>query len=71
MADCGPNNARRSHIQEEIRRELVAQVKEQVRAQIAEHMPVSLQEQARESKSQLFEVKHALMNSYVLFWAVP
>ncbi|KAI0821358.1 hypothetical protein BC629DRAFT_1587638 [Irpex lacteus] len=55
-----------SHIQEEIRREIVAQVKEQVNLQIREHLPVTLEEQARESKGQLIEVKHALMNSYVL-----
>ncbi|KAI0343738.1 hypothetical protein BDW22DRAFT_1356282 [Trametopsis cervina] len=52
-----------SHIQEEIRREIVAQVKEQVHLQIREHLPVTLDEQARESKAQLVEVKHALMNS--------
>ncbi|KAI0090766.1 hypothetical protein BDY19DRAFT_992181 [Irpex rosettiformis] len=52
-----------SHIQEEIRREIVAQVKEQVDLQIREHLPVTLDEQARESKGQLVEVKHALMNS--------
>ena len=56
----------RSHIQSEIRREVIAQVKEQVNLQIREHLPVSLEEQARESKAQLIEVKHALMNSYVL-----
>lgn len=43
----------------------MAQVKEQVNLQIREHLPVTLEEQARESKGQLIEVKHALMNSYV------
>lgn len=48
-----------------MRRELVAQVREQVNSQIGEHLPVPLEEQAKESRSQLIEVKHALMNSYV------
>lgn len=39
------------------------QVREQVDAQIKEHMPVSLEEQKVESKKQIVEVKHALMNS--------
>ncbi|GJE91393.1 hypothetical protein PsYK624_075430 [Phanerochaete sordida] len=52
-----------SHIQDEIKRELRRQVREQVDLQLREHIPVTLPEQAAESKRQLVEVKHALMNS--------
>lgn len=53
----------RSHIQDEIKHELVRQVREQVELQIKEHIPVPLEEQKRGTKRQLIEVKHALMNS--------
>ena len=39
------------------------QVREQVDLQLKDHIPVPLEEQARETKRQLVEVKHALMNS--------
>ena len=55
----------RTHIQDEIQRELRRQVREQVDAQLREHVAVTLPEQAAESKRQLVEVKHALMNSCV------
>ena len=40
-------------------------MREQVDAQLREHVAVTLPEQAAESKRQLVEVKHALMNSCV------
>lgn len=42
------------------------QVKKEVAAQIVEHLPISLQEQAEQSKRQLLEVKQSLVNSYVI-----
>lgn len=53
----------RSHIQEEIKRELARQVRQQIELQLREHVPVTPQEQLHESKKQLIEVKQALMSS--------
>lgn len=44
------------------------QVKQEVSAQIIEHLPISLQEQAEQSKRQLNDVKLSLINSYVLLY---
>ena len=44
--------------------EIVKQVPEVMAAQIHEHLPVPLEEQAEESRRQLEEVKVALRNSY-------
>lgn len=52
-----------AHIQSEIQSELARQVREQVELQLREHIPVTLEEQARETKRQLVNVKHALDNS--------
>ena len=48
-----------------IRREVSKQVEEQVNAQIAEHIPVGLQQQAEESNEQVRDIKTSLENSYV------
>ncbi|KAI0918984.1 hypothetical protein AcW1_003516 [Taiwanofungus camphoratus] len=53
----------RAQIQEQIKREIALQVREQVDIQMSEHLPVPLKKQAEESKEQLVEVKHALLNS--------
>ncbi|KAG8680314.1 hypothetical protein FRC08_016390, partial [Ceratobasidium sp. 394] len=53
----------RAQIQEQIRVELAQQIHEAVIEQMPEHLPVSLQEQADESKRQLIEVRHSLLNS--------
>ncbi|KAL5638186.1 hypothetical protein ACGC1H_005027 [Rhizoctonia solani] len=53
----------RPQIQEQIRLELTRQVREAVQEQITEHLPVSLQDQADESKRQLIEVRNSLLNS--------
>lgn len=44
---------------------LVAQIKVQVDQQIAQHIPVALEQRLDELKAQLREVKIALQNSYV------
>ncbi|KAF8806522.1 hypothetical protein BYT27DRAFT_7191067 [Phlegmacium glaucopus] len=46
-----------------IRSEVLKQVEEQVNAQIVEHIPVSLQQQAEETKEQLRDIKTSLANS--------
>jgi len=56
-------NDMRAQIEEQIRAEIAIQVKQEVAAQIVEHLPVSLEQQAEESKRQLVEVKHSLVNS--------
>ncbi|CAE6446112.1 unnamed protein product [Rhizoctonia solani] len=53
----------RPQIQEQIRLELTRQIREAVQEQITEHLPVSLQDQAEESKRQLIEVRNSLLNS--------
>ena len=53
----------RDHIRDEIKRELSRQVREQVALQLKEHIPITLDEQRKESRAQLVEVKHALRNS--------
>ncbi|QRV97884.1 THP2 domain protein [Ceratobasidium sp. AG-Ba] len=53
----------RAQIQEQIRLEIAEQVRAAVHEQMPEHLPVSLQEQADESKRQLIEVRHSLLNS--------
>jgi len=50
-------------IRDEVRREAVKQVQEQVDEQIADHMPVSLKDQAEESKRQLQDIRISLENS--------
>ncbi|CAE7131946.1 unnamed protein product [Rhizoctonia solani] len=52
----------RPQIQEQIRLELSRQIHEAVQEQITEHLPVSLQDQAEESKRQLIEVRNSLLN---------
>jgi len=56
-------NDMRAQIEEQIRAEIAQQVKQEVAAQIVEHLPVSLHEQAAQSKRQLEDVKHSLVNS--------
>lgn len=56
-------NDMRAQIEEQIREEIAMQVKKEVAAQIVEHLPISLQEQAEQSKRQLLEVKQSLVNS--------
>jgi hypothetical protein len=41
-------------------------VEKQVNDQIAEHIPVGLQQQAEESKKQLRDIETSLTNSYVV-----
>lgn len=53
----------RPHIQAEIRRELAEQIREQITLQIKDHIPVSLHEQAAETKESVLNVKNALNNS--------
>ncbi|KAJ1305875.1 hypothetical protein OPQ81_010597 [Rhizoctonia solani] len=53
----------RPQIQEQIRLELRQQIRAAVQEQISEHLPVSLQDQAEESKRQLIEVRNSLLNS--------
>ncbi|KAI0745057.1 hypothetical protein C8Q76DRAFT_702307 [Earliella scabrosa] len=53
----------REAIRKQIRLEIVKQVPEVMAAQIHEHLPVPLEEQAEESRRQLEEVKIALRNS--------
>ncbi|KAF8601632.1 hypothetical protein BDV93DRAFT_495491 [Ceratobasidium sp. AG-I] len=53
----------RAQIQEQIRLEITQQVRAAVQDQMPDHLPVSLQEQADESKRQLIEVRHSLLNS--------
>lgn len=49
-----------------MRREIVDQVKDQVDLQIQEHIPVSLEQQAKDSKQQITEIKISLENSSVI-----
>ncbi|KAF8526065.1 hypothetical protein BU17DRAFT_83579 [Hysterangium stoloniferum] len=56
-------NDMRAQIEEQIRAEIALQVKQEVAAQIVEHLPVSLHEQAEQSKRQLVDVKQSLVNS--------
>ena len=56
----------RDQIAEQMKLEVAKEVKEQMDAQMQEHLPVPLSEQAEESRRQIVEVKHALQNSYVL-----
>ncbi|KIJ51305.1 hypothetical protein M422DRAFT_65312 [Sphaerobolus stellatus SS14] len=56
-------NDMRAQIEEQIRAEIATQVKQEVAAQIVEHLPISLQAQAEQSKRQLVEVRHSLVNS--------
>lgn len=56
----------RAQIQEQIRLEITQQVRAAVQDQMPDHLPVSLQEQADESKRQLIEVRHSLLNRCVL-----
>lgn len=56
-------NDMRAQIEEQIRAEIAMQVKQEVSAQIVEHLPISLQEQAEQSKRQLQDVKQSLVNS--------
>ncbi|KAH9941923.1 hypothetical protein B0H21DRAFT_543111 [Amylocystis lapponica] len=53
----------RDHIRDTIKSEIAIQVKEQIDIHIAEHLPVSLKQQTEESKKQLVQVRHALVNS--------
>jgi hypothetical protein len=55
----------RPQIQEQIRLELTQQIRAAVEGQITEHLPVSLQDQAEESKRQLIEVRNSLLNRWV------
>ncbi|GJJ08476.1 hypothetical protein Clacol_002694 [Clathrus columnatus] len=52
-----------AQIEEQIRAEIALQVRQEVTAQIVEHLPISLQEQAEQSKRQLNDVKLSLVNS--------
>ncbi len=54
----------RSQIHEQIKLEVAKQVKDQMDAQMDEHLPVPLGRQAEESRRQIVEVKHAFENSY-------
>ena len=53
-----------------IRSEVLKQVEEQVNAQIVEHIPVGLQQQAEESNEQMRDITTSLVNSYVIFMIV-
>ncbi|KZS88291.1 hypothetical protein SISNIDRAFT_532261 [Sistotremastrum niveocremeum HHB9708] len=53
----------RTQIEEQIRAEIALQVRQQVAEQLGNHLPVPLEVQAEESRKQLFEVKHSLVNS--------
>ena len=56
----------RSELDSVIRNEVLKQVEKQVNAQIVEHIPVGLQQQAEESNEQVREIKTSLTNSYVI-----
>ena len=56
----------RSQLDDVIRSEVLKQVEEQVNAQIVEHIPVGLQQQAEESNKQVQDIKISLANSYVV-----
>lgn len=49
-----------------IRSEVLKQVEKQVNAQIVEHIPVGLQQQAEESNEQVRDIRISLTNSYVI-----
>lgn len=49
-----------------IRSEVLKQVEKQVNAQIVEHIPVGLQQQAEESNEQVRDIMTSLTNSYVM-----
>ena len=53
-----------------IRSEVLKQVEKQVNAQIVEHIPVGLQQQAEESNEQMRDITTSLVNSYVIFMIV-
>lgn len=55
----------RNELDDAIRSEVLKQVEEQVNAQIVEYIPISLRQQAEESKEQLRDINTSLTNSYV------
>ncbi|THH20208.1 hypothetical protein EUX98_g8625 [Antrodiella citrinella] len=46
-----------------IKEEIITEVHQQVQVQLPEHIPVTLEKQIVGSRSQIIEVRHALMNS--------
>ena len=50
-------------LKEAIKSQITLQVSSQIAVQIKEHLPVTLEDQLRESKVQYEEVKVSLMNS--------
>lgn len=55
--------ASRSFLDEKIKEEIAVQTRQQVEAQLRDHVPVPLEEQIVGSRNQIIEVRHALMNS--------
>lgn len=55
--------ASRSFLDEKIKEEIALQTRQQVEAQLRDHVPVPLEEQIVGSRNQIIEVRHALMNS--------
>lgn len=55
----------RGELDNVIRSEVLKQVEEQVNAQIVNHIPIGLQQQAEESNEQVRDMKTSLTNSYV------
>jgi hypothetical protein len=55
--------ARRASLGEAIKLQIASQVSSQITVQIKEHLPVTLEDQLRESKMQLKEVGVSLTNS--------
>ena len=56
----------RSELDNAVRSEVLKQVEKQVNAQIVEHIPVGLQQQAEESNEQVRDIRTSLTNSYVI-----
>ena len=53
----------RTHVQNQIKKEIGLQVSQQVSVQVKEYLPVSLKDQVAESKKQIEDVKLSLINS--------
>jgi hypothetical protein len=61
----------RRNISDHVKSAITAQIRQEVDAQIQDHIPVSLAQQVKDSKTQLEEIKLSLKNSLVIYMPRP